>query len=171
MAFCFASDQLLKVAVRSSMVESQSVQVLGDVFRFTYVENRAAVMGISLLPLWVVTLASLPAMAIMAWWMWRRLPSRSWLARILPWVVGGAAGNLFDRLIFGQVTDMLDVDIPNIALGVFQLERWWVFNLADCYIFTGMILLIVFSFTGKLEDEPAPIPAGSGDLPPLDAAP
>ncbi len=171
MAFCFASDQLLKVAVRSAMVESQSVQVLGDAFRLTYVENRAAVMGISLLPLWVVTLASLPAMAIMAWWMWRRLPSRSWLARILPWVVGGAAGNLFDRLLFRQVTDMLDVDFPDIALGAFQLERWWVCNLADCYIFVGMILLIVFSFNGKLEDEPvAAAPPESGQAP-QDAAP
>lgn len=144
--------------VRSGLGDNGGLPILGDALRLTHVENRAAVMGISLLPLWVITLASLPALAFMLWWLWRKLPGKSWLARIMPWLVGGAMGNLFDRILFGQVTDMLDVDIPDIHWGSFHLERWWVFNLADSYIFVGMILIVILSFAGKLEDEEPPSP-------------
>lgn len=163
------SDQLLKLAVRFGMEQHQSVAVLGDLFRLTYVENRAAVMGISLVPLWVITLASLPALIFMAWWMWRHLPGGSWMSRIMPWLLGGATGNLFDRMVFGQVTDMLDVDIPDITWLNPPLERWWVFNLADAYIFVGMILILLLSISGKLEEE-ASGAKGEDPTPPQESA-
>jgi len=143
------------------MAPGDSIPVLGDIFRLTHVENRAGVMGISILPLWLLTLISLPAVAYMLFWLWRRLPAQGWMERLLPWILGGAAGNLWDRVTRRRVTDMFDVDIPDIALGSFQLERWWVFNLADSYIFVCMIILLVLGFTGRLDEPAAPLPAGA----------
>lgn len=140
------------------MAPGESIPLLGDVFRLTHVENRAGVMGISILPLWLLTLISLPAVGYMLFWLWRRLPAQGWMERLLPWILGGAAGNLWDRVVRHRVTDMFDVDMPDITLGAFHLERWWVFNLADSYIFVCMIVLLALGFTGRLE-EPAKSPA------------
>jgi len=163
---CFVADQLLKLAVRAWLAPGQSVPLLGDWLRLSHVENRAGVMGIRLLPMWALTLISLPAVALMAWWLWKQLPARSWLARLLPWVLGGAAGNLWDRLGRGRVTDMFDVDIPDIHLGAgrvlgldfpgFHLERWWVFNLADSFLFVCMIWILLLGLLGRLEEPAAP---------------
>lgn len=171
-ALCFATDQLLKLAVRVWLEPGQSLPLLGDWVRLTLVENRAGVMGISLLPLWALTALSLPAVVLLGWWLWRQLPGRTWLVRLLPWVLGGAAGNLWDRVLRGRVTDMFDVDIPDIHLPAarlagfdfpgFHLERWWVFNLADSFIFVCMILILILGLSGRLEQEPPAAPV-SGD--------
>lgn len=154
--------------MRSSLSPGESVRVLGEFLRFSHVENRAGVMGISLLPMWALTLLSLPAVLFMGWWLWRQLPSQGWLARLLPWILGGAAGNLWDRVVRHRVTDMFDVDIPDVHVPAFQLlglrfdglylERWWVFNLADSFIFVCMIWLLILGFTGRLEDDTAAAP-------------
>lgn len=141
--------------------------------RLSHVENRAGVMGIRLLPMWALTLLSLPAVALMFWWLWKQLPARHWLARLLPWVLGGAAGNLWDRVVRQRVTDMFDVDIPDLHLAAgrvlgfdfpgFHLERWWVFNLADSFLFVCMIWLLVLGLLGRLEEEPAVGDGGAGE--------
>lgn len=161
--FCLLSDQLSKLLVRQSMAEGDSIRLLGDLFRLTYVENRAGVMGISLIPMWLLTLLSVSAAVWMAWWLFSSLPAKGWLQAILPWILGGALGNMVDRIWFRSVTDMLDVDIPDIRIAPmnlagwafpgFELERWWVFNLADSYIFVCMILLILLSLAGKLDPQ------------------
>jgi signal peptidase II len=169
--FCFTSDQLIKLAVRYGMPLGDSVAVLGDWVRLTHVENRNAVMGLPLLPMWALATLSLVAIVVIGVWLWRQLPSRAWLPRLLPWVLGGAVGNAWDRVVRGGVTDMFDVDIPDLHLPAFELaglrfggfflDRWWVFNLADSFIFVSLLLVIGLSLAGKLEDEdPAARPAG-----------
>ena len=155
------------------MAPGDSIPLLGELFRITYVENRAAVMGIDLLPMWLLALGSLAAAGVLGWGLWRHLPPASpvpgegrrrrgtWLQRLLPWVLGGALGNLADRLLRGSVTDMFDVDIPDIHLAAWRLgplqvpelhlERWWVFNLADSFIFVSVLLLVGPALSGRLE--------------------
>lgn len=172
-------DQVTKVAVRSGMALGETRPVLGDLLRLTHVENRAAVMGLDLLPMFVLTLVSLVAVIGLGWWLRTLIsrpeePAARRLAAILPWVIGGALGNLIDRALFGGVTDMVDVDIPDISLPAFSLgpfdwsglalERYWVFNIADSFIFVGMVLIIVLSLTGHL-DEPARPPEGADEPP------
>lgn len=172
-------DQVTKVAVRSGMALGETRPVLGDLLRLTHVENRAAVMGLDLLPMFVLTLVSLVAVIGLGWWLRTLIarpeePAARRLAGILPWVIGGALGNLIDRALFGGVTDMVDVDIPDINLPAFSLgpfdwsglalERYWVFNIADSFIFVGMVLIIVLSLTGHL-DEPARPLEGADESP------
>ncbi|NOX62427.1 MAG: signal peptidase II [Chloroflexi bacterium] len=64
-----------------------------------------------------------------------RLQKATWLTSLsLGLMLGGAAGNLVDRLIYGHVIDFLDFGIPN-------LFRWATFNLADAAVVTGVFLL------------------------------
>jgi signal peptidase II len=162
--FCFVSDQLLKVACRQFLTPHEPLSIWGEQLQLTLLENRAGVMGIDLLPMWVLSLLSLLAIFFIAYWLYRILPSREPLARILPWILGGALGNFYDRLFRGSVTDFFDVNIPDLhinpfdLLGLhfagFHLERWWVFNLADSFIFVGMLVIVFLSLSGQLEDTP-----------------
>ena len=70
--------------------------------------------------------------------LWARKADRPVLAAALGLVIGGAVGNLIDRIRFGAVADFIDVS----GLGFFP----WVFNVADSAITIGVLLLIVDSF-------------------------
>lgn len=70
-----------------------------------------------------------------------RLPANDWLSRVaLGLQLGGALGNLIDRLRQGYVTDFIHFRIPQIGFD------WPVSNFADIFIVSGVILLIVSSF-------------------------
>jgi signal peptidase II len=89
--------------------------------------NEGAVWGIGAgheLLLLVLTAAILPAVVALAWHD-RTLPAPLWALGL---VLGGAAGNLYDRVVFGAVRDFLDLG-------------WWpVFNLADSAIVVGVLV-------------------------------
>ena len=55
-------------------------------------------------------------------------------------VFGGALGNVFDRIIYKAVPDFIDFHIGNF--------HWFIFNLADVFISTGVIILIILEFIG-----------------------
>jgi signal peptidase II len=70
-----------------------------------------------------------------------RLPASDWQSRVgLGFQLGGALGNLFDRLRQGYVTDFLHVQIPEIGFD------WPVSNIADIWIFTGVVILLILSY-------------------------
>jgi len=58
-------------------------------------------------------------------------------------VAGGAIGNIIDRIRLEYVIDFIDVDIPDISLFGFHLERWWTFNIADAAISCSIVFLII----------------------------
>ena len=57
-------------------------------------------------------------------------------------IIGGAIGNLIDRVLYGAVVDFIDLHYLNL--------HWYVFNIADIYISIGCILLILFEIKKKL---------------------
>jgi len=84
---------------------------------------------------WLLAAFSLIVAAALA--LWARKADRPILAAALGLVIGGAVGNLIDRVRFGAVADFIDVS----GLGVFP----WVFNVADSAITVGVILLLLDS--------------------------
>lgn len=80
-------------------------------------------------------------------WLRRLPPAQLWLAAALAMVLGGALGNLWDRVTLGYVVDFIDV--------YYQQSHWPAFNLADSAICVGAVLLVIDSLRGDESKEPA----------------
>jgi len=128
-------DQASKILVETTMKLGQSDAVVGDLFRLTYIKNAGGAFGIFLGGGWFYFLASLIAVMMILFYL-RRLPAGRILPRLsLAMILGGALGNLIDRLRSGVVTDFLDFGIGT--------TRWPVFNLADAFITVGVMLFFI----------------------------
>lgn len=130
-ALLFAVDQLSKLAVCRFVEPVHTIPLWKNVFHFTYLENRGAAFGImqnQFVFFYIVT--ALVIIGVTAYMVTKR-PKNLWLATSLTLLVGGALGNLADRLFRGFVVDFLDFRLINFA----------VFNLADCFVVCGAAVL------------------------------
>lgn len=127
----FILDQWSKWLVMSKMAQGDSIPLIDGLFYLTYVRNPGAAFG--MLPyktvfFVVVTIAVLIGIIIF----FRRIPEDRVLLKMgLALEVGGAAGNLLDRLRFGHVIDFFDFRV------------WPVFNVADIGIVIGVGILFI----------------------------
>ncbi len=131
-------DQLSKFLVRSSLELHTSTPLLGNLLRLTYVENSGIVFGIKVgtaLPLF--TGLNLLAAGIIGYYLYRERTGPPATRAALALVLGGAIGNLVDRLMFGRVVDFIDVGIGSY--------RWYVFNVADSAVLIGVVLYLIIS--------------------------
>ncbi|SPE34184.1 Lipoprotein signal peptidase [Candidatus Sulfopaludibacter sp. SbA3] len=138
-AAVFALDRFTKWLVESRVSESDVYRVIPGLFEIIRSENRGVAFGIfndstfewrtTLLVL--VSVAAVVAVSIILWNA-RRLDRHTLWA--LAMVLGGAAGNVFDRIVYGKVTDFLQ-----IYLGTYP---WPTFNVADSAIVIGSLLLL-----------------------------
>ena len=132
----FALDRITKTVVESGVPLGSSVDVVGQWVRISHVTNSGAAFG--LLPERTTLLSILSVVAVLAIvFYYRRLAADSRLiAATLGMQLGGAFGNLVDRIGQGYVVDFVDVGIPG---GV----RFWAFNVADSSIVVGIIAVTV----------------------------
>ena len=142
-------DQGSKLAISSSMKLYQSIQIM-PYFNLTYVHNTGA--AFSFLSeaggwqRWFFAGLALVISAVIAVWLARLKPHETLLATALSLILGGAIGNLIDRLAYGYVIDFLDV--------YYQTWHWPAFNIADSAITLGVILMLVESFGIWKPEEP-----------------
>lgn len=103
--------------------------------RFTYMENTGAAFSIFSGATWVLGVLSAALAGILIWVLYRTRTNPSLLLRLsLCFIVGGALGNVLDRLGRGYVIDMLD----------FQFMRFAVFNVADSFVCVGAVMFCVY---------------------------
>lgn len=119
----------------------RSVAVLGDIFRITFVANDGVSFGLfgDGSARWFLSVFSVIVAAGLGWWAMKA--DRRLLITALGLVMGGAIGNVIDRIRFGFVVDFLDFS----GTGVFP----WVFNIADSAITVGVVLLILDSLMSE----------------------
>lgn len=136
-AFIVLVDQLSKYLVMAWLEVGQSCDIvpwLAPIFRITHVTNTGVAFG--LFPGAGAFFAAISAVVVVAIlvYCWR-LPSEQWWMRVmLAFPLGGAIGNLVDRLRQGFVVDFID-------LNFWPLHEWPIFNLADSSIVAGVVLL------------------------------
>lgn len=141
-------DFVTKQLAESALERGQSVEVIGDFFRFTLGYNTGIAFGLSLggTPRIVLILITVLTMGLILW-LFRSVEERHRM-QVLAFglIMGGAAGNLLDR-VFGSkgVIDFIDVGIGD--------ARFWTFNIADSAITVGAVLLILASFFEKSEQK------------------
>ncbi|MFQ5351574.1 MAG: signal peptidase II [Candidatus Binatia bacterium] len=143
-------DRLTKYLVMSSMSPGDSVAVVPGFFSLTYVTNRGGAFGMfaDLGETWRLgffVVVALVAVGLMGW-MFLRTPPGEVLHRAgLAAVMGGALGNLYDRLAWGKVVDFFDVFVGS--------WHWPAFNVADSFITIGVAALLISSFRAGSPNE------------------
>lgn len=158
MAVVIILDQISKILTRAYTELGESFVIwgktFGETFRFTHLQNTGAAFSLSL-PNPTFNRVFFISVSVLAVIFILYLLFKA-THRIQVWafglVLGGAIGNLIDRILLGGVTDFVDVDFPD-----FIMYRFPVFNIADSAIFIAMCLLI---FDMVFIKDKLPSPAG-----------
>ena len=143
------SDQVTKQYFDNQFQIGEYKEVIGDTFRLTLHKNKGIAFGIRIIDNRVLfSLFSVAAgIFIFFYLLSLRIQTRT-MHIVIGLIMGGAIGNLIDRILFGEVIDFLDVDIPNIpAFEIWGyyfngMNRWPIFNIADAAVSCGMVVII-----------------------------
>lgn len=148
-----AVDQFVKwLMVGPLQLEPRGLQGIELIpfFKLTYAENWGVSMGMltanSDTQRWLLVALTGVITAIVAGWMWRE--DKKWDVIALSMILGGAAGNLIDRIRLGFVVDYADLHIG-------EFRPFFIFNFADMMITFGVVILIVRAFLLRDDKEPA----------------
>ncbi|MCH8325658.1 MAG: signal peptidase II [Bacteroidetes bacterium] len=166
--FIVLVDQLSKLAVKgfsfpfinfhhTGMFKGERIQILGDFFRLTFIENPGMAFGLNpgiSFKIWI-TIFSLLASIGIVFYLFIIKNEKFSLRFSLALILGGAIGNLIDRifygvfydyapLFYGKVVDFLDVDFFHFTLFGKTFDRWPIFNIADAAVSIGVLILLIF---------------------------
>lgn len=137
-----ALDQLTKAIVRATLYRGESWPADGF-FRFTHGTNSGSAFGFFPNQTTLLIVASMIAIGFLIYFYRTYSPPSTLLRLAIGLQLGGAVGNLTDRLRLGAVVDFMDVG------------PWPIFNVADSSIVVGMALLAIILSSGKTRPEPS----------------
>jgi len=150
-------DQVTKLWVVREWAERgmsrgrDSIDVLGTFLRLTYVHNDGAAFGLSLGNRWSFIAVTVLVAAFILFYYARteRTPLARWALAL---ILGGALGNLADRVRIGEVIDFFHVSVGGFS--------WPIFNVADIGVSVGVGLLAIHLFR---KETPEDVPRGLGE--------
>jgi signal peptidase II len=136
-------DQLSKLFVVRGLKIHESVPVIEGYFSLVHVRNRGMAFGLmnrvhAEFGFWLLVTTSIIAIALLLFWFFRLKDGDMRITLGLSLILGGAVGNLIDRLKFREVVDFLDIFVGSY--------HWPAFNVADAAITTGTFLIAVSLF-------------------------
>lgn len=146
----FVIDQASKFYFDGTLTMYQQIVVIPDLFSWTLAYNKGAAFSFlaaeSGWQRWFFAAIAITVSAVLVVWLKRLKPDETLLAVALALVLGGAIGNLVDRVVLGHVVDFILVHWQN---------RWYfpAFNFADSAITVGAILLGLDMFKSKKSGE------------------
>ncbi len=126
-------DQITKAWLVANVTVGEVVQVVGDYIRLVFNQNSGALFGLFRDQAILFGLVSLGVIALIVTYHGRS-PRSLYLSIALGFLLGGALGNMVDRLRLGYVVDFVDIGIGDF--------RWYTFNLADAAISIAIVMLI-----------------------------
>tara|TARA_B000000557_G_scaffold244915_1_gene226863 strand:+ start:35 stop:520 length:486 start_codon:yes stop_codon:yes gene_type:complete len=137
-------DQLSKFWIRNNIESYNEIELIGSFFTLIRVENSGAFLGMGselsyipkLILLIIFPIVVLVAVSIYTY-MDKKLDNLSLVGFSL--IIGGGVANIFDRIVYGSVTDFLYINLGGFL-------KTGIFNIADLSVTTGMILIIIASF-------------------------
>lgn len=141
-----ACDQITKSIARKEIAYSERIPVIGRYVTLTKVENTGAFlsMGNTLSrPLYIILMIILP-IALILYGIYYIVTSKNispYLMIGLCFAIGGGLGNIYDRIVYGSVTDFMHID--------FVLFETGIFNMADVSVMIGMFILLIDFYINK----------------------
>jgi len=153
----FTLDQITKAMVEANVHLSETRTVIPGLLHLTHVKNRGAAFGIfadapSQGKLMLVVFLSVVALGVVVTLLWRNQPGAKRTGLGLALILGGAVGNLFDRLVHGSVVDFAEFYVRNYHFPAF--------NVADSAICVGVCLIFLLSLKNeRLPANPVQPPA------------
>ena len=180
--FIVVADQISKFFVKginipwlgiklSGIPIGTSHPVFGDYLRLTYIENSGMAFGIDLGGKIFFSVFSIIASVGLLIYLFRIRNERFIVRLPLAMIIGGAVGNLIDRVFYGvlfnegsffhgRVVDFIDAEFFNVNIFGYHLSRWPIFNIADASVTCGVLLLLLTyrktsQETKDVETEPA----------------
>src|SRR5215469_11319156 len=132
-------DRLTKWAIAANIELQHSIVVIPGFFRLTHVQNTGAAFGLfadssAQWKVGALVSFSVLALIVVSALLWKNSHSLSTTTIGLSLILGGAMGNLWDRMVSGHVVDFLDFYVGSY--------HWPAFNIADSAIVVGAILLV-----------------------------
>lgn len=134
-------DLVSKYLIDKYLFVGESIEVINNFFSITYVKNTGAAWSIMSSNTWIVTVISILIIIGIIFYIYKYASKNKLEIVSLSMILGGALGNLIDRIMNGYVVDFLD----------FNLFGWDypIFNLADTFIVIGVILYIIYTWRNK----------------------
>jgi signal peptidase II len=129
-------DQLVKYGAVTDLSTMATYPLWPNVFHLTYTENRGVSFSLFNGHVPVITVVTAVMLVVLLWLLYKYgKVDRSFRISLI-YIIGGALGNLIDRVCRGFVVDMFDFRLINFAI----------FNVADCFIVIGVIMLMIYIF-------------------------
>ncbi len=179
--FIVIIDQVTKLLVKgfsipflhfrySGMYEGEKIPVIGNFFRITFIENPGMAFGFDPginFKLWISVFSLAASVGLIIYIFYVR-DQRLSLRLALAFILGGAVGNLIDRMFYGvfygyasvfygRVVDFLDVDFFDFSIFGRSYDRWPIFNIADAAVTIGVLILIIF-YKKNIDESISPEP-------------
>ncbi|HIB29147.1 MAG TPA: signal peptidase II [Candidatus Marinimicrobia bacterium] len=146
-ALIITADQISKSLVKSTMTLYDVIPVIPGFFQLNYITNKGMAFGINL-PVGISFFSgiSLIITCFLVWILWCERKNNLLMRISLALILGGAIGNLIDRILFGEVIDFFDFMVGDF--------HWYIFNIADSAVTVGIILMLFYSFLFKPKVQP-----------------
>lgn len=139
-----AADQLTKYVARNGLT-NRIITIIPSCFELTYLENRGAAFGIFQSRRLILIGLTSVVILILIVYLVKKKPANPWMKYSLILIIGGAIGNLIDRVANGYVVDFLHFYIGDVF-------DWPVFNFADICVVAGTIILAIELLFVKEQD-------------------
>jgi len=174
----FIIDQLSKLAVKgisipflniewNGMFYGESIEIIGTFLRITFVENPGMAFGfeVGVIQKLFLSIFTLIAAIAIFYYLYKSKDGSLALRIGLALILGGALGNLVDRmfygiifdyapLFYGKVVDFIQVEFWDFTLFGHTYETWPIFNVADSAVSVGVAVILIFHREKKTEDLP-----------------
>ena len=133
-AGCVGLDQLTKVLIVRSYELGESHEIIKGVIDFTHVQNKGAAWGMLSDNRWVFIAISAVLIVVLPIILYKYRRVHALFGISMSFIIGGAIGNMIDRIFCGYVTDFIEFSFVNFP----------VFNVADCFVTVGAVMMFIY---------------------------
>ena len=163
--FIVAADQITKLYVKgikipflgidiTGMPYQSSINVIGNFFKITFIENPGMAFGLQIGGKLFLSLLKIFATLLLIGFLYKNRNEGLLLRIALSFILGGAIGNLIDRIFYGKiydyapifygkVVDFLHFDFPNFTIFGKNIYSWPIFNIADVFVTIGFLMILI----------------------------